>query len=300
MACGRKCSPIPSPLQSPESLPIPAATRPIFSSGFGHGFDQVYVLRVVMTSIASIIALLLFVFVVLKFIGRYYFSRRYYNNRRINSPILFDIRGDSAFSDDDDGPPIIHPIWYINTVGLQQSVIDSIAIFKYRKYDGLIEGTECSVCLGEFQEDDSLRILPKCTHAFHVQCIDTWLRSRKNCPLCRAPIVRETSGREVTAVTVPELEVVGEIRVENSGGSGRVDSSQVGEGQSSQLRVEEEDNNSGIVAIEDGADGEVSDKDLGNCEKTNRVRRSVSVHSYPSSTFEAPTQELNSYSLHSF
>ncbi|KAK4264952.1 hypothetical protein QN277_026064 [Acacia crassicarpa] len=296
MACGRKCSPIPSPLPSPKLLPMP--TWPIMSAGDGHGFDQIYVLRVVMASIASIIGLLLLLFVVLKFIGRYYFSRRYFN-RRINSPILFDIRGDSVFSDDDDGPPIMHPIWFINTVGLQQSVIDSIAIFKYRKDNGLIEGTECSVCLGEFQEDDSLRILPKCTHAFHVQCIDTWLRSRKNCPLCRAPIVRENSGREVTAVTVPELEVVGEIRMENSGGSGRVDSSQVGEGENSQLRVEDDDD-SGIVAIEDGADGEVSDKNLGNCDKMNRVRRSVSVHSFPPSTFEAPTQELNSYSLHSF
>ncbi|KAI9077416.1 hypothetical protein K1719_040619 [Acacia pycnantha] len=134
---------------------------------------------------------------------------------------------------------------------------------------------------------------------FHVQCIDIWLRLWKNCPLCQASIVRETFGREVTALTVLELEVVGEIRVENSGGSGSVDSSQVGERESSQLRVEDNDDY-GIVAIEDGADGEVSNKNLGNCEKINRVSRLISVHSYPSSTFEAPTQELNSYFLHSF
>ncbi|XP_028752334.1 RING-H2 finger protein ATL54-like [Neltuma alba] len=294
MACGRKCSPFPSPLQSPD--PLSQSHGPFLSVEVGHNLGQIHVLQVVMAAVASIFGMLLLFFVVLKFLGRY-FSRRYYN-RRNNPPILFDIRGDSAFSDDD-GPPIMHPIWFINTVGLQQSVIDSIAVFKYRKDDGLVEGTECSVCLGEFQEDESLRLLPKCSHAFHAQCIDTWLRSRKNCPLCRAPIVRETSGREVSAaVTVPELNVAGETRAENSDSSGGVGSSQVGEGESSELRLE--DGDSGIVpAAEEGAEGEVSDKNLGNSEKMRRVSRSVSVHSYPS-TFEAPNQELNSYSLHSF
>ena len=54
---------------------------------------------------------------------------------------------------------------------------------------GLVEGTDCSVCLSEFQEDESVRLLPKCGHAFHIQCIDTWLRSHSNCPLCRANVI---------------------------------------------------------------------------------------------------------------
>ncbi|KAJ8764724.1 hypothetical protein K2173_009109 [Erythroxylum novogranatense] len=97
------------------------------------------------------------------------------------------------FIDEDHGPVIDHPIWYINTVGLQPSVISSIAVFKYRKGDGPVEGTECSVCLNEFQEDETLRLLPKCSHAFHIPCIDTWLRSHTNCPLCRSPIVTSST-----------------------------------------------------------------------------------------------------------
>ncbi|KAJ8762623.1 hypothetical protein K2173_008062 [Erythroxylum novogranatense] len=85
-----------------------------------------------------------------------------------------------------------HPIWFITTIGLQQSVINSITIFQYRKGDRLIESTECSVCLTEFQEDETLRLLPKCNHAFHISCIDTWLRSHTNCPMCRAHIVNDT------------------------------------------------------------------------------------------------------------
>ncbi|KAM7256660.1 hypothetical protein ACFE04_012401 [Oxalis oulophora] len=64
------------------------------------------------------------------------------------------------------------------------------AIFKYKRGDGLIEGTECSVCLNEFKEEESLRLLPECSHAFHTPCIDTWLISHTSCPNCRAPLVK--------------------------------------------------------------------------------------------------------------
>lgn len=93
------------------------------------------------------------------------------------------------FLDEDHGFVLDHPIWYIRTIGLQPSVISAITICKYKKGEGLVEGTECSVCLSEFQEDETLRLLPKCNHAFHIPCIDTWLRSHTNCPLCRAGIV---------------------------------------------------------------------------------------------------------------
>lgn len=91
------------------------------------------------------------------------------------------------------GPVIDHPIWYIRTVGLQPSVISAITICKYKRGDGLVEGTECAVCLNEFQEDETLRLLPKCNHAFHIPCIDTWLRSHTNCPMCRAGILKINS-----------------------------------------------------------------------------------------------------------
>lgn len=109
---------------------------------------------------------------------------------------------EEEFSDivDEDihGPRVDHPIWYIRTVGLQPSVISAITICKYKRGEGLIEGTDCSVCLSEFQEDETLRILPKCNHAFHIPCIDTWLRSHTNCPMCRAGIV-------ITPAAAPSL-----------------------------------------------------------------------------------------------
>jgi hypothetical protein len=50
------------------------------------------------------------------------------------------------------------------------------------------ERLECSVCLSEVADGEKLRTLPKCAHAFHVECIDLWFQSHDNCPLCRAPV----------------------------------------------------------------------------------------------------------------
>ncbi|GAV91889.1 LOW QUALITY PROTEIN: zf-RING_2 domain-containing protein, partial [Cephalotus follicularis] len=78
--------------------------------------------------------------------------------------------------------------WQGTTSGLDETLIKSITVYKYKKGDGLIEGTDCSVCLSEFEEYESLRLLPECNHAFHLPCIDTWLKSHPSCPLCRANI----------------------------------------------------------------------------------------------------------------
>ncbi|XP_020577980.1 RING-H2 finger protein ATL65 [Phalaenopsis equestris] len=47
---------------------------------------------------------------------------------------------------------------------------------------------DCAVCLFEFEDGEWLRTLPICSHAFHIECIDVWLRSHPTCPLCRAAI----------------------------------------------------------------------------------------------------------------
>jgi E3 ubiquitin-protein ligase ATL4 len=47
---------------------------------------------------------------------------------------------------------------------------------------------DCAVCQSAFRDDDELRLLPACRHAFHSRCVDPWLRSNPSCPLCRASI----------------------------------------------------------------------------------------------------------------
>ncbi|PWA54353.1 Zinc finger, RING/FYVE/PHD-type [Artemisia annua] len=97
------------------------------------------------------------------------------------------------FMNDDQQPELDHPIWYITTIGLQPAVINSIKVVKFEKVDGMIEKSTCSVCLSEFEHGESLRLLPQCNHLFHIRCIDTWLLSHKNCPLCRAAVVSQSN-----------------------------------------------------------------------------------------------------------
>ena len=45
---------------------------------------------------------------------------------------------------------------------------------------------ECAVCLAVMRAPQRARVL-RCTHAFHMACIDPWLQAHANprCPLCR-------------------------------------------------------------------------------------------------------------------
>ncbi|CAF2091642.1 RING-H2 finger protein ATL16 [Brassica napus] len=79
--------------------------------------------------------------------------------------------------------------------GLDESVIRAIPILKFKKRRDGEENTcqECSVCLNEFQEEEKLRIIPHCSHLFHIDCIDIWLQNNANCPLCRTRVSCGTS-----------------------------------------------------------------------------------------------------------
>lgn len=227
--------------------------------------------KTMLVSGSMVSGLLLFclVFMVMK----RYFSRRN-NSRERNPPILFDTHQD--FLDEDHGPVLDHPIWYINTVGLPQSVIDSITACKYKKDDGLIEGTECSVCLSEFEEDETVRLLPKCSHAFHLSCIDTWLRSHKSCPLCRAPIVRENVPLNQVNVSEPNLNDLSsreETQVVNPENHEVEARNQVDEGETSEVRVRDD---IGEIPIEDERNPENRIRGLSNSVVTSSDSRVLS------------------------
>ncbi|XP_065851222.1 putative RING-H2 finger protein ATL12 [Euphorbia lathyris] len=69
--------------------------------------------------------------------------------------------------------------------GIDRTVIDSLPFFRFSSLKGSKEGLECAVCLSRFEDTEVLRFLPKCKHAFHINCIDQWLQSHSSCPLCR-------------------------------------------------------------------------------------------------------------------
>lgn len=78
------------------------------------------------------------------------------------------------------------------TTGVKQSSLSQIPVVTYKS--GLnIPGTDCPICLGEFAEGEKVRVLPKCNHGFHVKCIDKWLLSQSSCPLCRQPLLDQST-----------------------------------------------------------------------------------------------------------
>ncbi|KAG6387989.1 hypothetical protein SASPL_153186 [Salvia splendens] len=69
--------------------------------------------------------------------------------------------------------------------GVDKTIIESLPFFRFSSLRGSKEGLECAVCLSRFEDTELLRLLPKCRHAFHISCIDTWLENHSSCPLCR-------------------------------------------------------------------------------------------------------------------
>jgi hypothetical protein len=89
----------------------------------------------------------------------------------------------------------LQQLFHLHDAGVDQSFIDALPVFLY----GAVVGAgrkdpfDCAVCLCEFADDDRLRLLPKCSHAFHVECIDTWLLSHSTCPLCLSSLLADFS-----------------------------------------------------------------------------------------------------------
>ena len=258
--CKNICSIIcPPPYSTPPTSPPPS-------------LEKIHKIPTYLIAIGTVLAAAFIIVCFLAFYSRYYLRRR--NSRRGTQPQTEETQ-DEFF--DEEGPIIDHPVWYIRTVGLQPSVISSIRVCKYKSGDGLVEGTECSVCLGEFEEDESLRLLPKCSHAFHIPCIDTWLRSHTNCPMCRAPIINSTSMTPVPEPDVENLDPGEEAQVEISHGSSESDRD-----------IEEEVCEVRIDVEEEG--GSVSENGEKRCGNSNvevnniqPLRRSVSLDSLSAS-----------------
>lgn len=82
----------------------------------------------------------------------------------------------------------LQQLFHLHDSGLDQAFIDALPVFQYKEIVGLKEPFDCAVCLCEFSEKDKLRLLPMCSHAFHICCIDTWLLSNSTCPLCRGAL----------------------------------------------------------------------------------------------------------------
>ncbi|XP_055801790.1 E3 ubiquitin-protein ligase RING1-like [Solanum dulcamara] len=72
--------------------------------------------------------------------------------------------------------------------------VNIVSSFRYKKKElgGIHQEKnneyECAVCLSVLEEGEEVKQLPICKHSFHASCIDMWLYSHLDCPLCRSPV----------------------------------------------------------------------------------------------------------------
>ncbi|MED6132011.1 hypothetical protein PIB30_015375 [Stylosanthes scabra] len=72
-------------------------------------------------------------------------------------------------------------------MGLDKSTIEKYPKTLIGESGRLLKPSDntCSICLSEYEPKDTLRTIPECSHYFHAECIDEWLRMNGTCPLCR-------------------------------------------------------------------------------------------------------------------
>ncbi|CAI0471961.1 unnamed protein product [Linum tenue] len=88
----------------------------------------------------------------------------------------------------------LQPPYHHRMNGLEPVVVAAIPTMKFTpEAFSSAEEAQCSICLGEYQEKEVLRIMPKCGHNFHLSCIDVWLRKQSTCPVCRFPVQQDDS-----------------------------------------------------------------------------------------------------------
>ncbi|GMI91293.1 Arabidopsis Toxicos en Levadura 13 [Hibiscus trionum] len=99
----------------------------------------------------------------------------------------------------------LQQLFHLHDAGVDQSLIDTLPVFYYKSIIGVNNPFDCAVCLCEFEPRDKLRLLPNCSHAFHMECIDTWLLSHSTRPLCRATLLPDFSPINTSSVSQPPL-----------------------------------------------------------------------------------------------
>ncbi|XVE89719.1 hypothetical protein DITRI_Ditri20bG0018200 [Diplodiscus trichospermus] len=107
------------------------------------------------------------------------------------------------------------------TRGLEASVIETFPTMVYSevKVHKIGKGAlECAVCLNEFEDDETLRLIPKCDHVFHPECIDAWLASHTTCPVCRANLSPQPGDPVSQPTVLDNTAAESDLEAQNDGG----------------------------------------------------------------------------------
>jgi hypothetical protein len=122
----------------------------------------------------------------------------------------------AAMAQDDDDDDSNHALSYDTMLRLGESIgnvkkerwtltaqeqIDKLPLFLFDSTsvvgkDEHDTDVKCLVCQFPYKDQEELRRLP-CGHAFHSECVETWLKDNDICPYCRQTIVKDEGEDDV-------------------------------------------------------------------------------------------------------
>ncbi|KAI3766320.1 hypothetical protein L2E82_16374 [Cichorium intybus] len=140
--------------------------------------------KILIVAIVVLSVVLIFVFFIHLY-AKWFWHRREENQNGSNT-LRRRRRGDftAGFQEQQSGVTVLRR-------GLNPSFLKTIPVIPFDPKD-FKDGLECAVCLSDLDEGEKTRILPKCSHGFHVECIDMWFHSHSTCPICRDPVSDQT------------------------------------------------------------------------------------------------------------
>jgi len=110
------------------------------------------------------------------------------NNGNIEYHIYYDIIDSDSDGDEEgilnnDGYNDQETDYFVNCKEINNKVCKPVRI---KESDDLIINKECcNICCEDYVVGQYKRTLPVCNHVFHKKCVDKWLKSKSNCPICR-------------------------------------------------------------------------------------------------------------------
>ena len=105
------------------------------------------------------------------------------NNGNIEYHIYYDIIDDDSDSDEENSYNDEEYDYFINCKEINNKICKPVRI---KENDDLIINKECcNICCEDYIVGQYKRTLPSCNHVFHKKCVDKWLKTKSNCPICR-------------------------------------------------------------------------------------------------------------------
>ncbi|RCV08195.1 hypothetical protein SETIT_1G306900v2 [Setaria italica] len=94
--------------------------------------------------------------------------------------------------------------------GLASEEVGELPCHEFKEERAGGGGGECVVCLEAILAGARCRVLPRCGHGFHAECVDSWLRRSRRCPVCRTEAVERRKDAGVVAEAAAAAEIVTE------------------------------------------------------------------------------------------